>query len=479
MPAGRGHVLIDAVAAMTFRVGDGPLLSESTLKIFVAFAVGGLLGDAFLHLIPHAMNPHSHAVAAPALADIAGASWLPQVHSAGFGGVSGLHAAHHHTDDHAHEHDHEHERGHAHGHSHSHEDEPVATKQPLKFGAGAAAEHGHAHGHAHAHEEEERGHAHGHAHSHEATPMKATPTKEHGHSAHSHSHEATPVKEQGRAHDHAHSHSAHDSHSHDSHEGHDHSASTNVGLFILAGMFAFFTIEKAARAHTGGSGGHGHSHGGAHSHEAKHSKSPSANLPKSAAFAFGDDAEEEEDEAKSGLRSRAGKGAASAKPAAKAGVVVAAPAPTADQRITGLLNLIGDFSHNFTDGMALSASYLAGGGVGLSTTLAVLIHEVPHEIGDFAILIQSGFTVQAALKAQLLTALGAVAGCAFGYYSGADEGSTQSSWILPFTAGGFIYVALVNVMPTLLPHQSLRQTLAEMVAMGLGVSLMIAIAAFE
>lgn len=58
--------------------------------------------------------------------------------------------------------------------------------------------------------------------------------------------------------------------------------------------------------------------------------------------------------------------------------------------VSGYLNLAADFTHNFTDGLAIGASYLVGKNVGFITTVTILLHEVPHEIGDFAILIQSG-----------------------------------------------------------------------------------------
>jgi len=61
-------------------------------------------------------------------------------------------------------------------------------------------------------------------------------------------------------------------------------------------------------------------------------------------------------------------------------------------KVAGILNLAADFLHNFTDGLAIGASYLAGRSVGLVTTFTILLHEVPHEIGDFAILIQSGYS---------------------------------------------------------------------------------------
>lgn len=64
----------------------------------------------------------------------------------------------------------------------------------------------------------------------------------------------------------------------------------------------------------------------------------------------------------------------------------------ADIKVSGYLNLAADFIHNFTDGLAMGASFLVGSTVGTVTTLTILLHEVPHEIGDFAILIQSGCT---------------------------------------------------------------------------------------
>lgn len=71
-------------------------------------------------------------------------------------------------------------------------------------------------------------------------------------------------------------------------------------------------------------------------------------------------------------------------------------------KISGFLNLAADFSHNFTDGLAVGASYLAGNTVGVVTTITVLLHEVPHEIGDFAILIQSGCTKRKVLIYSIL-----------------------------------------------------------------------------
>lgn len=84
--------------------------------------------------------------------------------------------------------------------------------------------------------------------------------------------------------------------------------------------------------------------------------------------------------------------------------------PLEEIKVAGYLNLAADFSHNFTDGLAIGSSYLAGNTVGIVTTITILLHEVPHEIGDFAILLQSGVTRKNAMLLQLTTALGALAG---------------------------------------------------------------------
>ncbi len=79
-------------------------------------------------------------------------------------------------------------------------------------------------------------------------------------------------------------------------------------------------------------------------------------------------------------------------------------------KVAGYLNLFADFFHNFTDGLAIGASFIAGEGVGKITTLTILLHEIPHEVGDYAILIQSGVPPMKAILMQLVTAVGALTG---------------------------------------------------------------------
>ena len=138
-----------------------------------------------------------------------------------------------------------------------------------------------------------------------------------------------------------------------------------------------------------------------------------------------------------------------------------------------------DFAHNFTDGLAIGASYLVNQYVGMVTTMTILLHEIPHEIGDFAILIQSGCSKRKAMMLQLVTAVGALLGTMFGLLAEATGSTTATEWILPFTAGGFIYIALVSVLPELLEESSVWQTVKEVVALLVGIGMMILIGFFE
>lgn len=146
--------------------------------------------------------------------------------------------------------------------------------------------------------------------------------------------------------------------------------------------------------------------------------------------------------------------------------------------ISGILNLIADFLHNFTDGLAIGATFAAGQGMGMVTAITILLHEIPHEIGDYAILIQAGYRRKNAIALQLVTAVGALIGTAIGLHYGTLEHATKI--ILPVTAGGFIYIATVSVIPELLESTvSHLQSFIEILFLLLGVSMMYCVAIFE
>ena len=135
-------------------------------------------------------------------------------------------------------------------------------------------------------------------------------------------------------------------------------------------------------------------------------------------------------------------------------------------KMAGYLNLIADFTHNITDGLAMASSFYASPTIGATTTVAVFFHEIPHEVGDFALLIQSGFSKRQAMMAQFGTAVGALLGTLIGIAvqecggkgvdaQGMNAGimGTSLTWgdmLLPFTAGTFLFVGTVAVIPELL-----------------------------
>uniref|UniRef100_A0A8C9XF24 Zinc transporter SLC39A7 n=1 Tax=Sander lucioperca TaxID=283035 RepID=A0A8C9XF24_SANLU len=254
--------------------------------------------------------------------------------------------------------------------------------------------------------------------------------------------------------DHGHSHASEESHDHGHSHGAAHDHMMSVGLWVLGGIIAFLVVEKFVRALKGGSG-HGHSHG--HSHDAPKEK---------------DSDGEEEKEKKKKKKEKESKDE-------KVPKKEETQEKSTDIKVSGYLNLAADFTHNFTDGLAIGASFMVSPTVGAVTTLTILLHEVPHEIGDFAILVQSGCTKKKAMCLQLLTALGALAGTACSLLA-EGVGAAATAWILPFTAGGFVYIATVTVLPELLAgRSSFGQSLMEILALLFGVGMMVLIAEYE
>ncbi len=115
------------------------------------------------------------------------------------------------------------------------------------------------------------------------------------------------------------------------------------------------------------------------------------------------------------------------------------------------LNLVGDAVHNLIDGMIIGASFLAGTPIGITTTLAVILHEIPQEIGDFGILIHGGLSVKKALAFNFLSALFALIGGAISLTIGPHIAG-YAHYLLPITAGGFLYVAGSDLIPELHHH---------------------------
>lgn len=266
-----------------------------------------------------------------------------------------------------------------------------------------------------------------------------------------------------------------------------------LGVGIIVGLVTFMAMDKALRIATGGAGhSHDHDHAQSQSHETQAANGSAATSSTSSNPKKSPNGE---------VRNRKGgpkeKEPSTPPPASSTSSPSSPPNPSV--KLAGLLNLIADFTHNITDGLALSSSFYASPALGATTTMAVFFHEIPHEVGDFALLIQSGFSKRKAMGAQFVTAVGAFLGTLIGIfvqeYGGSSSSSTASeggvkgiwgtslSWgdmLLPFTAGTFLYVGTVAVIPELLetgPNkgEELRKTALQFGAMFVGAAIMLGI----
>ncbi|KAI0635770.1 Zinc/iron permease [Trametes polyzona] len=265
-----------------------------------------------------------------------------------------------------------------------------------------------------------------------------------------------------------------------------------IGLGIFIGFASFFIMEKTLRVLGGGEEGAGHSHSHSHSHSIE--PAVDANGSSTAVSVSGNAA---------GLKARGsdksdGQGFSSEKDAQDDNKSAAQTS-----KLSAYLNLFGDFVHNITDGLAMAASFYSSPLIGATTTLACFAHEIPHEIADYSILIRSGFTKKQAMQSQFLTAIGAFVGTFMGIgirnLSAAAEVENHASdlaaairqtaagllgttvqladLVIPFVAGGFMYIGAVAVLPTLLEDsKSGAQALREFAAMFFGVACMFLVA---
>lgn len=133
----------------------------------------------------------------------------------------------------------------------------------------------------------------------------------------------------------------------------------------------------------------------------------------------------------------------------------------------GILNLFGDGVHNFLDGAIIASSYLVSPSLGVVTTFAVILHEIPQEIGDFSILIFAGFSRAKALFFNFLSALTAVAGALVAYFF-ANAIESAEPVMLAMAAGGFIYIAAADLIPELHHDQDYPKALIQLAWFGLG-----------
>jgi len=214
----------------------------------------------------------------------------------------------------------------------------------------------------------------------------------------------------------------------------------SIGVAMVAGLGIFFVIEKfvlwwhthangdehrhahghGAHAHAGGPDGaheHGHTHGAAHAHDHGHHHTHDH-----------------------------GRDAAS-----------------------GVLVIIGDSVHNVLDGVLIAAAFLTSFSLGLVTTFAVAAHEIPHRVGDFAILVHSGMSRGRALVMNMATGLTSIVGGIAAYF-GLQRTVGALPYALALAAAGFLYIAVAGLIPGLHRRADPRTSLAQVLLMGLGIA---------
>lgn len=140
----------------------------------------------------------------------------------------------------------------------------------------------------------------------------------------------------------------------------------------------------------------------------------------------------------------------------------------------GTMILIGDSLHNAMDGILIASSYMVSIPLGITTTIAVLLHEIPQEIGDFAVLLHSGFSKKKAILFNFISALTAFIGAILALYLHSFAHEIELL-IIPIAAGHFLYIAGSDLIPELHKETSLRRTAAQFICLLAGVGLMLAI----
>jgi zinc and cadmium transporter len=143
------------------------------------------------------------------------------------------------------------------------------------------------------------------------------------------------------------------------------------------------------------------------------------------------------------------------------------------------VNIIGDAVHNFIDGALIAASYLVSPELGFSTTIAVVFHEIPQELGDFGVLIHSGLSVREAVALNLASASVAILGTVVTLLAGAAAGPIVAQILVPVTAGGFVYIAAADLVPELQHDRTLRGLIVQASLIAAGTAVMAGLALVE
>ena len=137
----------------------------------------------------------------------------------------------------------------------------------------------------------------------------------------------------------------------------------------------------------------------------------------------------------------------------------------------GYMNLFGDAVHNFIDGLVIASTFLIDIKLGVVTSLAIALHEIPQEIGDFGVLLYSGFSRKKALISNFLIAISAVFGGVVGYLL-SFQIENMTSYLLPLAAGGFIYISASDLMPEIRKEANLKKSMISFGVFLIGIFIM-------
>jgi zinc and cadmium transporter len=141
-------------------------------------------------------------------------------------------------------------------------------------------------------------------------------------------------------------------------------------------------------------------------------------------------------------------------------------------RSLAAINVLGDAIHNFIDGVLIAVAYLASPALGLATTLAVVLHEIPQELGDFGVLLHAGVGPRRAVLLNLASAGTAAAGAALALLIGAVADEAVTRLLLPVAAGGFVYIAAADLIPELHLDRGHRHLGVDVAMIAAGVAVM-------
>lgn len=137
----------------------------------------------------------------------------------------------------------------------------------------------------------------------------------------------------------------------------------------------------------------------------------------------------------------------------------------------GYMNLIGDSFHNFIDGMVIASTFIIDIKLGITTTIAIALHEIPQEISDFGVLIHAGFEKKRALILNYAVALFVLFGAVVGYFLSSILENIVL-YLVPFAAGGFIYIAASDLIPEIRKEENFKKSIASFLFFILGILLM-------